>query len=73
MSGTDLDRALASYPRPGSVDITPLTRADVTAPAEYRMYAVTASDLWVLCPREPGQPCPLHSLAKDHRARVPPS
>lgn len=70
LSGSDLDRALDAYPRPGGPDTTRLTREDVTAPDPYRLYRATASDLWVLCPREPRQPCQLHGLAKDHRTRV---
>ena len=70
LSGSDLDRALGAYPRPDGRGATAVTREDVTAPAPYRLYQATASDMWVLCPREPGQPCPLHSLAKDHRTRV---
>jgi hypothetical protein len=45
--------------------------ARMTAPEPYRLYQATVSDMWVLCPREPRQPCPLHGLAKDHRTRVP--
>ena len=71
LSGSDLERALQTYPRPDDPDATPLRRDDVTAPAPYRLYQATASDLWVLCPREPRQPCPLHNLATDHRTRVP--
>jgi hypothetical protein len=71
LSGTDVDRALAAYPRPGGQDDTPVTREEVTGPAPYRLYRATASDMWVLCPREPRQPCLLHGLAKDHRTRVP--
>jgi nitroimidazol reductase NimA-like FMN-containing flavoprotein (pyridoxamine 5'-phosphate oxidase superfamily) len=71
LSGGDLDRALKVYPRPGGADATPVTREEVTAPASYRLYRATVSDMWVLCPREPRQPCPLHGLAKDHRTRVP--
>jgi hypothetical protein len=71
LSGGDLDRALAAYPRPGGDDATPVTREDVTAPSPYRLYVVTVSDMWVLCPREPRLPCPLHGIAQDHRARVP--
>jgi pyridoxine/pyridoxamine 5'-phosphate oxidase len=71
LAGSDLDRALESYPRPDGRGATSLTREEVTAPAPYRLYLATVSDLWVLCPREPRQPCPLHGLAKDHRARVP--
>ena len=47
-----------------------MTRADVTGPAPYRLYRASVADMWVLCPREPRQPCPLHGLAKDHRTRV---
>jgi Pyridoxamine 5'-phosphate oxidase len=71
LSGSELDRALELYPRPGGTDATPVAREDVTGSATYRLYQVTASDMWVLCPREPRQPCALHGLAKDHRARVP--
>jgi len=70
LSGSDLDRALAAHPRPDRPDLLPPPRPDVTAPAPYRLYQVTASDMWVLCPREPRQPCTLHGLAKDHRTRV---
>jgi hypothetical protein len=42
----------------------------VTGSSQYRLYRATVSDLWVLCPREPRRPCPLHGLAQDHRARV---
>ena len=71
VSGRDLDQALDAYPRPGGSDAAPVAREDVTGPAPYRIYQATASDMWVLCPREPRQPCPLHGLAKDHRTRVP--
>jgi nitroimidazol reductase NimA-like FMN-containing flavoprotein (pyridoxamine 5'-phosphate oxidase superfamily) len=71
LSGDDLDAALRAYPRPDGKDATPVTREELTAPSPYRLYQATASNMWVLCPREPRQPCPLHGLAKDHRARVP--
>jgi nitroimidazol reductase NimA-like FMN-containing flavoprotein (pyridoxamine 5'-phosphate oxidase superfamily) len=70
LSGSELDRALQLYPRPGDLDATPVAREEVTPPAPYRLYRATASDIWVLCPRQPRQPCLLHSLAKDHRTRV---
>jgi hypothetical protein len=70
LSGSDLDRGLEVYPGPEGRGGTAVSRADVTAPAPYRLYRVTARDMWVLCPRDPGQPCPLHGLAQDHRARV---
>jgi nitroimidazol reductase NimA-like FMN-containing flavoprotein (pyridoxamine 5'-phosphate oxidase superfamily) len=70
LSGAGLDRALEVYPRPDGAGVTPVTREDVTAPAAYRLYRATVADMWVLCPREPGQPCPLHGLSKDHRTSV---
>lgn len=70
LSGTEIDRALQVYPGPESRGGSSLAPEDVTGPSPYRLYRVTASDLWVLCPREPRQPCPLHGLAQDHRARV---
>ena len=73
LSGSDLDLALEAYPRPDGQGATPVTRSEVTAPAVYRLYQVTVSDMWILCPREPRQPCPLHGLARDHRARVTPA
>ncbi|WP_317452570.1 pyridoxamine 5'-phosphate oxidase family protein [Streptomyces sp. CBMA29] len=71
LSGTEVDRALEAYPRPGGSGTTPFTRDEVTAPSPYRLYRATASRLWVLCPRDPAQPCPLHGIATDHRAIVP--
>ena len=70
LSGSDVDRALQVYPGPDDRGGTPLTPQEVTAPAPYRLYRATASEMWVLCPREPRQPCPLHGIDKDHRARV---
>lgn len=70
LSGSDLDRALRAYPRPDGRGATPVTREEVTGPAPYRLYQATVSDMWVLCPRGPRQPCPLHGLAMDHRTRV---
>jgi nitroimidazol reductase NimA-like FMN-containing flavoprotein (pyridoxamine 5'-phosphate oxidase superfamily) len=70
LSGGDLDRALRSYPRRDGRGATAVTREEVTGPAPYRLYRAIASDMWVLCPRQPRQPCPLHGLAKDHRTRV---
>jgi nitroimidazol reductase NimA-like FMN-containing flavoprotein (pyridoxamine 5'-phosphate oxidase superfamily) len=71
LSGDDVERALAVYPRPGGEGVTTFTAKDVTGPAPYRLYRATATELWVLCPREPREPCPLHGLATDHRTRVP--
>jgi hypothetical protein len=70
LSGDDLEHGLEVYPGPPRRGGSPVTRDDVTGPSAYRLYRATASDLWVLCPREPGQPCALHGLAEDHRTRV---
>jgi nitroimidazol reductase NimA-like FMN-containing flavoprotein (pyridoxamine 5'-phosphate oxidase superfamily) len=70
LSGDDVDRGLEVYPGPNDRGGAPITRDEVTGSSPYRLYRATASDLWVLCPREPGQPCPLHGLNQDHRVRV---
>ncbi|HEU5108271.1 MAG TPA: pyridoxamine 5'-phosphate oxidase family protein, partial [Micromonosporaceae bacterium] len=70
LDGADLDAALRSYPRADGRGATPVTMQEVTAPSPYRLYRATATQLWVLCPRPPRQPCPLHGLAKDHRVSV---
>jgi Pyridoxamine 5'-phosphate oxidase len=70
VSESDLDRALEYFPGPPSRGGAQVTPEDVTGPAPYRMYRATASQLWVLCPREPRRPCALHGLAKDHRAVI---
>ena len=66
----DLEQALAVYPGPAGRGAQPMTRQDVTGESPYRLYRATASEVWVLCPREPRMPCALHGLAEDHRARV---
>jgi hypothetical protein len=70
LHGDDLDRGLRVYPGPADRGGTALTRDDVTGSSPYRLYRATATDLWVLCPREPRQPCLLHGLANDHRTRI---
>jgi pyridoxine/pyridoxamine 5'-phosphate oxidase len=70
LAGDDLDAALPRYPRPDGRGATAVTREDVTGPSPYRLYRAVLSEMWVLCPREPRQPCPLHGLAKDHRAEI---
>ena len=69
MPDGELDRGLRTYPRPGS-GAAPVSREDLTGAAPYRLYRAAARELWVLCPREPRQPCALHGLTTDHRARV---
>lgn len=70
LSGDDLDRSLAVYPRPGT-GAGAVTREDVVAPSDYRLYRAHVSRMWVLCPREPRTPCGLHGIAADHRAEIP--
>ncbi|GAA4461948.1 pyridoxamine 5'-phosphate oxidase family protein [Phytohabitans houttuyneae] len=70
LAGEELDRGLRAYPARGDRNAVALTRDDVTGPSPYRLYRATATDVWVLCPRPPRQPCPLHAIDRDHRARV---
>ena len=70
LAGDDLERGLEVYPGPADRGATALTRDDVTGSSPYRLYRATATDVWVLCPREPRQPCRLHGVAKDHRTRI---
>jgi hypothetical protein len=68
LAGPGLERALAGYPRgDGAANVS---LGDVTAPSAYRLYAFTASEMWVLCPREAGHPCPRHGRSDDHRAEL---
>ena len=72
LTGRDLDRGLGVYPGSKRRDAARIDLADVTAPSPWRLYRATVSEAYVLCPREPRQPCPLHSIAADHRAPVVP-
>jgi hypothetical protein len=72
LDGRDLDRGIEIYPGPATRDATGVTLDDVTPPSTYRLYRATATEAFVLCPREPRQPCPLHSIAVDHRTPVVP-
>ena len=66
----DLDEALRNFPGPESRGGRVLERSDVTGDRPWRFYQAGASDLWVLCPGEPGEACDLHGIMRDHRARV---
>lgn len=68
----EVDRAREVYPRPGS-GASSVNPEDVTGSSPYRFYRAVAEELWVLCPREPGHPCPRHGVAADHRAQVYPA
>jgi nitroimidazol reductase NimA-like FMN-containing flavoprotein (pyridoxamine 5'-phosphate oxidase superfamily) len=70
LTDDEIDEGLKAYPGPSRRGASPMTRDEVASSTGYRLYQATASEVWVLCPREPGQPCPLHGLARDHRARV---
>lgn len=70
LGGDDLRRGLEVYPGPADRGGSAVTVDDVTGDSPWRLYRATASDVWVLCPREPRQPCPLHGRAEDHRARI---
>lgn len=71
LSGAELDRGLEVYPGPADRGGSTITLDDVSGESPYRLYRATATGLWVLCPRDRGQPCALHGLAKDHRAELP--
>jgi hypothetical protein len=72
LTGRDLDRGIEIFPGDPSRGGTTVSLEDVTAPAAWRLYRATISEAFVLCPREPRQPCPLHGVAADHRAPVMP-
>ena len=66
----EVDGSLAYYPGPEERGGSAIGREDVTGDSPWRLYRAVASELWVLCPREPRQACGLHGIAQDHRARV---
>lgn len=68
--GDELAHALGVYPGTAERGGSAVTQADVSGESPWRLYRVRASELWVLCPRAPRQPCQRHGRADDHRARV---
>ncbi len=72
LAGRDLDRGIGVFAGDASRGVTTLTLEGVTAPSTYRLYRATIGEAFVLCPREPRQPCLLHGIAADHRAPVVP-
>jgi len=72
LDGRDLDLGVEIYPGSPTRGASNVTLADVTAPSGYRLYQAAVTEAFVLCPREPRQPCPLHSIAADHRTPVVP-
>jgi nitroimidazol reductase NimA-like FMN-containing flavoprotein (pyridoxamine 5'-phosphate oxidase superfamily) len=70
LSGSGIDRGLAIYPGAPERGASSLTRDEVVPPARYRLYRARVSEHFVSCPRDVGQPCPLHGIDVDHRASV---
>ena len=66
----ELEHALAIYPGPQSRGGSRLDIDDVTGSSPWRLYRARATDVWVLCPRDPRSPCALHGRDDDHRAHV---
>lgn len=69
---SELEHGLGVYPGPESRGGSTMLLEDVTGESPYRLYRARASRVWVLCPREPRQPCPRHGRAEDHRELVHP-
>ena len=68
----DLVKGLEVYPGSPSREAMTFELDDVIAPSRYRLYLANVTEAFVLCPREPRQPCPVHSLLGDHRTPVTP-
>jgi len=68
----EISHGLEVYPGPESRGGSGLTVEDVTGESPWRLWRARADEAWVLCPREPRQPCPLHGRSDDHRERVHP-
>jgi len=72
LAGRDLDGGIEVFTGDPRRGLSTLTLEDVSTPSEYRLYRATIGEAFVLCPREPRQPCPVHGIAADHRAPVVP-
>jgi uncharacterized pyridoxamine 5'-phosphate oxidase family protein len=72
LTGEALERGIEIYPGPAARGATSVVLDDVSPPSAYRLYRASVTEAFVLCPREPRQPCPLHSIAADHRTAVVP-
>jgi pyridoxamine 5'-phosphate oxidase-like protein len=70
LAGDEVERGLEVYPGPAERGARPMTADQLRPPAAYRLYRATASRHWILCPRDPGQPCRPHGRAFDHRIAV---
>jgi Pyridoxamine 5'-phosphate oxidase len=69
---SELESALQVYPGRTGAGVRTFSREDVIAPAPYRLYRATASQHYMLCPRETGKPCAPHGRFGDHRIEVYP-
>lgn len=67
LAGAEVDRGLEIYP--GRADAVTMTAERLRPPFPYRLYRATASEHWILCPRD-SEPCVLHGRSVDHRAEV---
>lgn len=72
VDAANLTHGLQVYPGPGSRGGSALTAEDVSGSSPWRVYRAPASEVWVLCPRDPRQPCPLNGRTDDHRELVHP-
>lgn len=70
LDGDELRRGVEIYSAAARRGAGNLDLADVTPPAEYRLYRATATGQWLSCPRERGEPCSLHGRTVDHRAEL---
>lgn len=70
LTGDELRSAFDLYPGSEERGGSAITEDEVTGASAWRLYRVQASELWVLCPRDPRQPCERHGRADDHRARL---
>lgn len=66
----DLEKGLMVYPGALSRGGSPMTLQDVTELSPLRLYRAETTALWVLCSRQPGQPCDRHGRPDDHRQQV---
>ena len=69
---SEVDLALQTYPGPPERGARRIAREEITGAGPYRLYRATASQHYMLCPRETGQVCAAHGRLGDHRIGVYP-
>jgi nitroimidazol reductase NimA-like FMN-containing flavoprotein (pyridoxamine 5'-phosphate oxidase superfamily) len=72
LDGDELEVALSVYPGPPQRGGREFRSEELSGASPLRLYRARAAEVWVLCPRAPRMPCPLHGRSDDHRARVVP-